>query len=65
MFRAETGLTFQQWRQRARVLHAIRLLSGGTTVTQTAATLGPDTPAAFSAMFAQHVGSTPKSFHRR
>jgi AraC-like DNA-binding protein/mannose-6-phosphate isomerase-like protein (cupin superfamily) len=65
MFRAETGLTFQQWRQRACVLHAIRLLSTGMTVTQTAAALGYDTPAAFSAMFAHHVGSTPKSFHHR
>jgi AraC-like DNA-binding protein len=65
MFRAETGLTFQQWRQRACVLHAIRLLSTGMTVTQTAAALGYDTPAAFSAMFAHQVGSTPKSFHHR
>jgi AraC-like DNA-binding protein/mannose-6-phosphate isomerase-like protein (cupin superfamily) len=64
-FRTETGLTFQQWRQRACVLHAIRLLSAGMTVTQTAAALGYDTPAAFSAMFAHHVGSAPKSFHRR
>ncbi len=63
MFRAETGLTFQQWRQRACVLHAIHLLSHGMTVTQTATTLGYDTPAAFSAMFTQQVGSTPKSFH--
>jgi AraC-like DNA-binding protein len=64
-FRAETGLTFQQWRQRACVLHAIRLLSAGTPVTQTAAALGYDTPAAFSAMFTHHIGLTPKSFLRR
>ncbi len=65
VFRAETGLTFQQWRQRACVLHAIRLLSTGATVTRVAATLGYDTPAAFSAMFAKQVGSTPKSFQQR
>jgi AraC-like DNA-binding protein len=65
VFRAETGLTFQQWRERACVLHAIRLLSGGMAVTQAAAALGYDTPAAFSAMFARHIGSTPKSFHQR
>jgi len=65
MFRAETGLTFQQWRQRACVLHAIRLLSRGMTVAQAATTLGYNTPAAFSAMFTQHIGSTPKSFHHR
>jgi AraC-like DNA-binding protein/mannose-6-phosphate isomerase-like protein (cupin superfamily) len=65
LFRAQTGLTFQQWRQRACVLHAIRLLSTGVTVTQTASALGYDTPAAFSAMFAQQVGSPPKSFHHK
>ena len=65
MFHAETGLTFQQWRQRACVLHAIRLLSTGVSVTQTAGALGYDTPAAFSAMFVKHIGSTPKSFHSR
>jgi AraC-like DNA-binding protein len=65
VFRAETGLTFQQWRQRACVLHAIRLLSTGATVTQVAATLGYDTPAAFSAMFVKQIGSTPKSFQQR
>jgi AraC-like DNA-binding protein len=65
MFRAETGLTFQQWRQRACVLHAIRLLSTGMSVTQVAATLGYNTPAAFSAMFAHQIGSTPKSFQHR
>ena len=62
LFRAQTGLTFQQWRQRACVLHAIRLLSMGASVTHTAGALGYDTPAAFSAMFAQQVGSPPKSF---
>jgi AraC-like DNA-binding protein len=65
MFRTETGLTFQQWRQRACVLHAIRLLSTGTPVTRTAAALAYETPAAFSAMFAQHVGAPPKSLQRR
>jgi AraC-like DNA-binding protein len=65
LFRAETGLTFQQWRQRACVLQAIRLLSSGSSVTATAATLGYETPASFSAMFVSQVGSTPKSFRPR
>jgi AraC-like DNA-binding protein/mannose-6-phosphate isomerase-like protein (cupin superfamily) len=65
VFSAETGLTFQQWRQRACVLHAIRQLSGGMTVTQVAAALGYDTPAAFSAMFVKHLGATPRSFQHR
>jgi AraC-like DNA-binding protein/mannose-6-phosphate isomerase-like protein (cupin superfamily) len=61
-FRAQTGLTFQQWRQRACVLHAIRLLSTRKTVTQTATTLGYSAPAAFSAMFSKHTGAAPNSF---
>ncbi len=65
VFRAETGLTFQQWRQRAGILHAIRLLSTGMSVTRVAATLGYDNPAAFSAMFVKRIGSTPKSFRSR
>lgn len=65
VFRAETGLTFQQWRQRACILHAIRLLSGGISVTTTSSTLGYDNPAAFTAMFVKHLGSTPKSFRSR
>ena len=65
VFSAETGLTFQRWRQRACVLHAIRLLSGGMTVTHVAGALGYDTPAAFTAMFTKHIGAVPKSFHPR
>ncbi|WP_374026031.1 helix-turn-helix transcriptional regulator [Mycobacterium sp. HNNTM2301] len=65
VFRAETGLTFQQWRQRACVLHAIGLLSGGMSVTRTATNLGYDNPAAFTAMFVKSIGSTPKSFLSR
>jgi len=64
VFRDQTGLTFQQWRQRACVLHAIRLLSAGVTVTQAGAALGYDTPAAFSVMFTRQIGLTPKSFQR-
>lgn len=62
MFRTQTGLSFQRWRQRACVLHAIRLLSEGQTVTQVATALGYDTPAAFSAMFRKQTGTTPSSF---
>lgn len=65
MFRAQTGLTFQQWRQRACVLHAMRLLSTGMSVTRTAGALGYDTRAAFSSMFTHHVGNAPKSFQHR
>jgi methylphosphotriester-DNA--protein-cysteine methyltransferase len=35
-FREETGLSFGMWRQTARMLHGIRLLSTGASVTETA-----------------------------
>ncbi|MFE3189518.1 AraC family transcriptional regulator [Nocardia sp. NPDC059240] len=61
-FRAQTGLTFQQWRQRACVGHALRALAAGRTVTAIAAELGYDTPAAFSVMFQRETGSAPSAF---
>jgi AraC-like DNA-binding protein len=65
MFLAETGLSFQRWRQRACVLRALRLLTGGATVTEVASALGYETPAAFSVMFTKHTGATPSSFRPR
>ncbi|KZM72504.1 helix-turn-helix transcriptional regulator [Nocardia terpenica] len=62
LFQRQTGLTFQQWRRRACLLHAVRLLSAGRGVTQVAAALGYDTPAAFTAMFRTQLGRTPSSF---
>ncbi|WP_343232090.1 helix-turn-helix transcriptional regulator [Mycolicibacterium sp. CBMA 361] len=62
MFRVQTGLSFQQWRQRASTMYAIRLLSTGKNVTQTATALGYSTPAAFSTMFSRHTGTAPNSF---
>ncbi|GAB3574315.1 helix-turn-helix transcriptional regulator [Amycolatopsis endophytica] len=65
LFPAETGLTYQRWRQRACVLHAITLLATGTPVTAVAATLGYDTPAAFTAMFRRETGMAPSTFRAR
>lgn len=65
LFLAGTGLSFQRWRQRACVLHAIRLLSAGRTVTRVAAELAYNTPAAFSTMFGKQTGTAPSSFQPR
>ncbi|MFJ8812425.1 AraC family transcriptional regulator [Amycolatopsis thermoflava] len=65
LFRAETGLTYQRWRQRACALHAIRLLAAGATVTAVASALGYDTPAAFTVMFRRETGSAPSGFLTR
>ncbi|MGX1806154.1 AraC family transcriptional regulator [Nocardia sp. NPDC055321] len=62
LFHAETGLTFQQWRQRACVAHALHALAAGSSVTAIAGELGYDTPAAFSVMFQRATGSPPTVF---
>ena len=61
-FLAETGFTFADWRQRARLMRAVELLAGGHSVTATALTLGYDNVSAFIAMFRRAHGTTPARF---
>ncbi|MEI2415502.1 helix-turn-helix transcriptional regulator [Orrella sp. JC864] len=61
-FRAETGLSFVQWRKQACLLHAVRLLSAGLSVTQVALELGYESPSAFSTMFRRTLGTSPRAF---
>ncbi|GAA3544248.1 helix-turn-helix transcriptional regulator [Amycolatopsis ultiminotia] len=63
LFRAETGLTFARWRERACVLHALPLLTAGRPVAAVATHLGYDSPAAFSTMFTRLLGSPPSTYH--
>ena len=58
----EAGLTFADWRQRARLLRAIELLATGTPVTAIALSLGYDNVSAFIAMFRRVHGVTPARF---
>lgn len=61
-FLAETGLSFVQWQRQACLLHAIRMLSSGLSVTEVALELGYESPSAFTAMFRRQLGLTPRSF---
>ncbi len=66
LFPAETGLTFKQWRQRARILAAIDLLNRpGATVKTVAARLGFQSGAAFGQAFRQVLGMTPSAFRQQ
>ncbi len=47
LFRTELGVTYPQWRALVRVLHAMALLSAGSSVTQTSHRCGWATPSAF------------------
>jgi AraC-like DNA-binding protein len=60
LFKTETGVSFQQWRQRLRVIHALRLLASGASVTSVALDVGYSSTSAFIAMFKRELGATPR-----
>ena len=64
LFVAETGMTFGQWRQQARLLRALELLATGEKVIAVALALGYDSPSAFAAMFKRQFGEPPTAFFR-
>jgi AraC-like DNA-binding protein len=63
LFRAETNMGFRKWRQRLRLLHALRLLAAGESVTNVALEAGYDSASAFIAMFRRELGQTPKRYY--
>ncbi|MBD1589339.1 AraC family transcriptional regulator [Pseudomonas typographi] len=64
LFIAKTGMTFTRWRQQARLMLAVELLSRDRPITEIAITLGYDSPSAFSAMFRKALGSSPTDYFR-
>ncbi|RIX79582.1 AraC family transcriptional regulator [Acidovorax cavernicola] len=61
-FAAETGWSFAQWRQQARLLKAVELLSLGESVTAVALTVGYSSVSAFIEAFHKRFGCTPARF---
>jgi AraC-like DNA-binding protein len=64
LFARETGMTFGQWRQQARLLHALERLALGDKVVDVALALGYDSPSAFATMFKRQFGETPSAYFR-
>ena len=62
LFTAQTGLSFQAWRQQRRLLRALELLAAGNRVTDIALELGYDNTSAFIAMFRRCMGTTPRHY---
>lgn len=62
LFREEFGMTFPQWRIRARLFAAMVMLAEGATVTTTAHACGWATTSAFVHTFAQTMGTTPGTY---
>ena len=64
VFLLETGMTIGRWRQRLRLLDALRRLAEGEPVTAVAHAVGYSTPSAFGAMFRHELGDTPGRYFR-
>ncbi|WP_407152133.1 AraC family transcriptional regulator [Bradyrhizobium sp. ORS 86] len=64
LFIRETGMTFGEWRQQARLLFALERLARGERVVNVALDSGYASQSAFSAMFRKHFGVPPNAFYR-
>jgi AraC-like DNA-binding protein len=60
----DLGMSFSEWRQRLRFLHAVSLLEQGKTVQEVALEVGYSSASAFIVMFQQIAGTTPERFRR-
>lgn len=63
LFQTETEMTFGKWRQQLRMLHALRLLAAGESVTTAALEVGYDSTSAFISAFKSAVGTTPGRYY--
>jgi AraC-like DNA-binding protein len=61
-FRRHTGMSFAEWRRRARLLRALGWIAEGRPILAVALDLGYDSPSAFSAMFRRELGAPPSRF---
>ena len=59
LFHRETGMTLGRWRQRARLIHSLRLVASGHPVTQVALAVGYRSPSAYISAFRRELGATP------
>ena len=65
LFLRETGLTFGQWRQQARLLFALERLARGDRIIDVALDSGYASQSAFAAMFRKHFGTPPSAFYQK
>ncbi|MEO7094480.1 MAG: AraC family transcriptional regulator, partial [Polyangiales bacterium] len=62
LFAEEVDMSFGRWRQRLRLLHALRSLAAGESVTASALEVGYASTSAFIAMFRRELGTTPSRY---
>lgn len=64
--KAETGITWEAYRQRGRVLRAIRLLSEtDEPISEIAARCGFESPSGFAKVFRLELSETPRDYRQR
>jgi AraC-like DNA-binding protein len=61
-FLRETGMSFRQWRQQARLVEALGHLANGVPVALIAERLGYRSASAFTAMFRRTLGVEPRRY---
>ena len=59
LFRADTGMSFQQWRRQLRMTEALALIAQGMSPARAATAVGYASVSAFGAAFRQTFGITP------
>lgn len=64
MFKAETGMSYQDWRQQWRLLKAIELLSRDMPVSEVSDWLAFSSDSAFIAFFKKQTGKPPMAYMR-
>jgi AraC-like DNA-binding protein len=65
LFQEETGMTFNQWRTRLRLIESIERLSRGAAVTEVALDLGYSSASSFAHMFRCNLGVSPGRYQPR
>lgn len=63
-FTAELGLSFRVWRQRARIISSLDLLTSDRSIKVIANTLQFESAAAYIAAFRELLGCTPNAFRQ-
>ncbi|MBU4680682.1 helix-turn-helix transcriptional regulator [Cedecea davisae] len=59
IFRRETGLSYQQWRQQWRLMKAVEMLASGERISTVAGALGFSSDSAFIFFYRSMTGQTP------
>ena len=62
LFARDTGMTLSEWRRRMRLLHAVRLLAEGESLTAASLACGYTSVSAFIAVFKKEFGVTPRRY---